>query len=54
MIFTEDVVDGIKKLIINRSKMGICEENNLVFACGQGLGSLGGWDVLQGITKTNK
>ena len=51
MLFTEEVVKGIKKLIRNRSKMGISEENNLVFACGQNFGSLGGWDVLQGITK---
>ena len=51
MLFTEEVVQGINKLVACRSEMGINEGNDLIFARGQGLQSLVGWDALQGITK---
>ena len=51
IMFTEEVVQGINKLVACRSEMGVNEENDLIFARGQGLQSLVGWDTLQGITK---
>ena len=51
ILFTEEVVEGIRKIVKNRVKMGISDDNNLVFACGKGYGRLEGWDVLQSVTK---
>ena len=51
MLFTEEGVQGINMLVDCRSEMGINDENDLIFACGQGLKSLIGWDTLQCITK---
>ena len=51
MLFTEEVVQGSNKLVSSRSEMGVNEENDLIFARGQGLQILVGWDTLLGITK---
>ena len=45
MLFTEEVVQGINKLVDCRSEMGINVENDLIFARGEGLQSLTGWDT---------
>ena len=37
MLFTKEVVQGSNKLVSSRSEMGINEENDLIFARGQGL-----------------
>ena len=51
MLSTEEVVQGSNKLISSRSEMGVNEENDFIFARGQGLQSLVGWNTFQGITK---
>ena len=51
MLSTEEVVQGNNKLISCRSEMGVNEENDLIFARGQGSQRLVRWDTLQGITK---
>ena len=54
IIFTEEVVAGIRLLISKRREVGVSVDNTYIFASGNSRNRLHGWDTLQSISKKNK
>ena len=51
IIFTEEVVAGIRLLISKRREAGVSVDNTYIFASGNSRNRLRGWDTLQSISK---
>ena len=54
IIFTEEVVAGIRLLISKRREAGVSVDNTYIFASGNSRNRLRGWDTLQSISKKKK
>ena len=54
IIFTEEVVAGIRLLISKRREAGVPVDNTYIFVSGNSRNRLRGWDTLQSISKKKK